>query len=196
MGREPRADRRGPVASDGVAVAARADRRRGGPPRVSNRAALAGILFVLRHGLRWLRRSKPTRKARPQGRSAVRFEPAHLAGPRRLVRHPKDGHTWSGPSATYVSGSGRAARFNNLLEARRQAQAWCLEVAGDACTAAQVTCRWSSSSNANAHLLPIGDEPWQVRAAFECSTDSAAGLPLRYPSAPRSANAEAGRCRA
>ena len=26
---------------------------RGGPPRVSNRAALAGILFVLRHGLRW-----------------------------------------------------------------------------------------------------------------------------------------------
>lgn len=26
---------------------------RGGPPRISNRAALAGILFVLRHGLRW-----------------------------------------------------------------------------------------------------------------------------------------------
>jgi transposase len=26
---------------------------RGGPPRVSHRAALAGILFVLRHGLRW-----------------------------------------------------------------------------------------------------------------------------------------------
>src|ERR671939_1319096 len=26
---------------------------RGGPPRVSNRAALAGIIFVLRHGLRW-----------------------------------------------------------------------------------------------------------------------------------------------
>ena len=26
---------------------------RGGPPRVSNRAALAGILFILRHGLRW-----------------------------------------------------------------------------------------------------------------------------------------------
>jgi transposase len=26
---------------------------RGGPPRLSNRAALAGILFVLRHGLRW-----------------------------------------------------------------------------------------------------------------------------------------------
>src|SRR5918911_1582392 len=26
---------------------------RGGPPRVSNRAALAGIIYVLRHGLRW-----------------------------------------------------------------------------------------------------------------------------------------------
>jgi transposase len=26
---------------------------RGGPPRISNRAALSGILFVLRHGLRW-----------------------------------------------------------------------------------------------------------------------------------------------
>jgi transposase len=26
---------------------------RGGPPRISNRAALAGILVVLRHGLRW-----------------------------------------------------------------------------------------------------------------------------------------------
>jgi transposase len=26
---------------------------RGGPPRISNRAALAGIIYVLRHGLRW-----------------------------------------------------------------------------------------------------------------------------------------------
>jgi len=28
-------------------------RRHGGPPRVSHRAALGGILFILRHGLRW-----------------------------------------------------------------------------------------------------------------------------------------------
>ena len=29
------------------------NRRHGGPPRVSHRAALGGILFILRHGLRW-----------------------------------------------------------------------------------------------------------------------------------------------
>lgn len=28
-------------------------RRHGGPPRISHRAALGGILFILRHGLRW-----------------------------------------------------------------------------------------------------------------------------------------------
>jgi transposase len=29
------------------------NRHHGGPPRVSHRAALGGILFILRHGLRW-----------------------------------------------------------------------------------------------------------------------------------------------
>jgi transposase len=28
-------------------------RQHGGPPRVTHRAALGGILFILRHGLRW-----------------------------------------------------------------------------------------------------------------------------------------------
>src|SRR5919202_730201 len=66
---------------------------RGGPPRVSNRAALAGIAFVLRRGLRWRdlplelgygsggtcwRRRRPWQGAGRLGRGGPR--PAGLAG--------------------------------------------------------------------------------------------------------------------
>jgi transposase len=54
----------------------------GGPPRVSHRAALGGMLFILRHGLRW--RDLPLELGFGSGVYLL-APPAPVAGPGRLA---------------------------------------------------------------------------------------------------------------
>jgi transposase len=86
------------------------------------------------------------------------------------VRHPKDKPHVERTVRYVRERFWKGGRFSDLLDARRQAQAWCLEVAGrriHGSTGHVPLVVFDAGERA--HLLPISDEPYDVpvRAGFD-----------------------------